>query len=79
MRTTRVEYFRADYGHSIPPASCIGESATEPCGEPAEWVREWQSDQMAAPAFWYFCASHAASQAKQDGLSIAVDEGTEEK
>jgi hypothetical protein len=41
---------------------CIGIVGEPRCHEFAVWCMQWQSDQMAAPAFWYFCATHRARQ-----------------
>lgn len=63
---TRVEWRRMGedaLGRGVP---CIGPSINEPCDQQATWCREWQSPNMAAPAFWYFCEEHAAQQERLD-------------
>lgn len=73
MQTTTIRWRAVNVSRDTTTygASCIGHGLNSArCGAPVAWCRQWQTSEMAAPAFWYYCDEHGYAAAADDGMTL---------
>ncbi len=70
LRTTNIRWRQVDADEA--KRNRIGCATFGYCGNLAAYCREWKTESMSAPAFYYYCAAHAAEGAAQDGIALEI-------